>query len=153
MSGRKIIVVFGATGQQGGSVVTTFLNDKKLSEEWLVRAVTRDVSKESAKNLAARGAEVVQVSKPTKQMGQRANSGVQADLSDKQSLSKAVSGAEVIFAVTNYWESMDAALEVRQGKDIVDVAKAAGTKHFIWSSLYDVNKCMFSFSRFYERLR
>ncbi|KAL2681185.1 hypothetical protein Neosp_008792 [[Neocosmospora] mangrovei] len=123
MAGKKIITVFGATGQQGGSVVANFLNDAKLSGEWAVRAVTRDVNKESAKKLAALGAEVVQ-----------------ADLSDRQTLDKAVSGAEAVFAVTNYWESMDAELEVRQGKSIVDAAKAAGIKLFIWSSLYDVKK-------------
>lgn len=61
MAGKKIITVFGATGQQGGSVVATFLNDAKLSGEWSVRAVTRDVNKESAKKLASLGAEVVQV--------------------------------------------------------------------------------------------
>lgn len=61
MAGKKIIAVFGATGQQGGSVVDIFLNDPKLKNEWSVRAVTRDITKESAKKLAAQGAEVVQV--------------------------------------------------------------------------------------------
>lgn len=61
MAGKKIITVFGATGQQGGSVVDIFLNDEKLKNEWSVRAVTRDISKESAKRLAAKGAETVQV--------------------------------------------------------------------------------------------
>ncbi|KAH7111504.1 hypothetical protein B0J13DRAFT_534353 [Dactylonectria estremocensis] len=60
MAGKKIITVFGATGQQGGSVVDIFLNDPKLKNEWSVRAVTRDITKESAKKLAAQGAEVVQ---------------------------------------------------------------------------------------------
>ncbi|KAH8649765.1 NMRAL1 protein [Ilyonectria robusta] len=124
MAGKKIIAVFGATGQQGGSVVDIFLNDPKLKNEWSVRAVTRDITKESAKKLAAQGAEVVQ-----------------ADLSDKKTLGNAIFGAEAVFAVTNYWEAMDAELEVKQGKDIVDAAKEAGTKLFIWSSLYDVKKC------------
>ncbi|KAL6410981.1 NMRAL1 protein [Ilyonectria robusta] len=61
MAGKKIIAVFGATGQQGGSVVDIFLNDPKVKNEWSVRAVTRDITKESAKKLAAQGAEVVQV--------------------------------------------------------------------------------------------
>lgn len=61
MAGKKIIAVFGATGQQGGSVVDIFLNDPKLKNEWSVPAVTRDITKESAKKLAAQGAEVVQV--------------------------------------------------------------------------------------------
>lgn len=61
MAGKKIITVFGATGQQGGSVADVFLNDLKLTDEWSVRAVTRDITKQSAKKLVAQGAEVVQV--------------------------------------------------------------------------------------------
>lgn len=64
MSGKKIITVFGATGLQGGAVVLTFLNDPKLKREWAVRGVTRDVTKEAAKKLAAQGVEVVAVSSP-----------------------------------------------------------------------------------------
>lgn len=64
MSGKKIITVFGATGSQGGGVVSTFLNDPKLKNEWAVRGVTRDISKESAKKLAAQGVEVVAVNVP-----------------------------------------------------------------------------------------
>lgn len=59
---KKVITVFGATGAQGGSVVDIFVNDPKLKEEWQVRGVTRDVSKDSAKALVAKGAEVVSVS-------------------------------------------------------------------------------------------
>jgi uncharacterized protein YbjT (DUF2867 family) len=62
MSGKKIITVFGATGNQGGGVVDTFLNDPKLKNEWTVRGVTRDVNKDSSKKLAAKGVEVVSVS-------------------------------------------------------------------------------------------
>lgn len=62
MSGKKIITVFGATGLQGGGVVTTFLSDPKLNKTWAVRGVTRDTSKDSAKKLAERGVEVVAVS-------------------------------------------------------------------------------------------
>lgn len=62
MSGKKIITVFGATGNQGGAVVETFLNDPKLNNDWAVRGVTRDVSKDSSKKLAEKGVEVVSVS-------------------------------------------------------------------------------------------
>lgn len=62
MSAKKTITVFGATGQQGGGIISTFLNDAKLSSEWAVRGVTRDVSKESSKRLAAQGVEIVAVS-------------------------------------------------------------------------------------------
>lgn len=56
------MTVFGATGLQGGSVALTFLTDPKLSSDWSVRAVTRDINKDSSKSLAAQGAEVVAVS-------------------------------------------------------------------------------------------
>jgi len=62
MSGKKIFTVFGATGNQGGSIVDIFLNDAKLNKEWSVRGITRDVTKDSAKKLASRGVEVVSVS-------------------------------------------------------------------------------------------
>lgn len=61
---KKIITVFGATGKQGGSVVKTFLEDPKLTPEWAVRGVTRDVSSDRSKALAAKGVEMVAVSYP-----------------------------------------------------------------------------------------
>lgn len=64
MTDKKLIAVFGATGNQGGSVVQTFLHDAKLKDEWSVRGVTRDVTKDSSKKLAAQGVDVVSVSCP-----------------------------------------------------------------------------------------
>lgn len=61
---KKIITVFGATGNQGGSIVNIFLNDPKLKNEWTVRGVTRDATTDRAKALAAKGAKVVSVSLP-----------------------------------------------------------------------------------------
>jgi uncharacterized protein YbjT (DUF2867 family) len=57
MAEKKIIVVFGATGAQGGGLVRAILNDK--NGEFAVRAVTRDTHSDKAKELAALGAEVV----------------------------------------------------------------------------------------------
>ncbi len=59
---RKILVVFGATGAQGGSVAKAILSDPALKSTWTVRGVTRDVTKSSAKALEALGAETVAVS-------------------------------------------------------------------------------------------
>lgn len=58
MAAKHIIVVFGATGKQGGSVVQALLRDGKYA----VRGVTRDVSKPAAKSLTAKGVEMVSVS-------------------------------------------------------------------------------------------
>lgn len=120
---NKILVVFGATGNQGGSVVRSILGDAKTKQEWSVRAITRDVSKPSAQALATLGAEVVT-----------------ADLDKPETLSSALKDAYAVFAVTNFWESLSASKEVAQGTAIADAAKAAGVEHFIWSSLPNVTK-------------
>lgn len=47
----------------------------------------------------------------------------QADLNDASTLGAAVHGAFAVFAVTNYWESKSAQVEMKQGKAIADAAK------------------------------
>lgn len=64
----------------------------------------------------------------------------QADLNDKPSLVKAMTGAAAVFTMTNYWEKMDMELEIQQGKNLADAAKETGVNHYIWSSLLNVNK-------------
>ena len=59
MSSKKIITVFGATGNQGGSIVSEWLSHPELKEKYTVRAVTRDTSKPAAQKLKSEGAEVV----------------------------------------------------------------------------------------------
>ena len=58
----KILTVWGATGNQGGSLIRAVLADPVLSKEFKVRGVTRDVNKPAAKELAAQGVEMVSVS-------------------------------------------------------------------------------------------
>lgn len=57
----KLITVFGATGNQGGSVVEAILADAQLSKEFKIRGITRDTTKKSSQELAKRGVEVVTV--------------------------------------------------------------------------------------------
>ena len=57
MSTKKTIVVVGATGAQGGGLVRAILSDP--DHEFNVRAITRDVTTDKAKELAKLGAEVV----------------------------------------------------------------------------------------------
>lgn len=80
----KLLTVFGATGNQGGSVIKSVLANPQLSSEYKIRAVTRDPSKPSGKALADKGVEVVK-----------------ADLKDKESVKKAVEGSSAVFGVTN----------------------------------------------------
>lgn len=123
MSGKKIITVFGATGNQGGSVVNIFVNDSKLKNDWAVRGITRDVNKESSKKLASQGVEVVS-----------------ADINDKASITEAIRGSYAVFAMTNYWEYMDMNTEIQQGKNMADAAKDADVKFLIWSSVLNITK-------------
>jgi len=61
MPAKKILVVFGATGNQGGSVIKSVLNDPISKEQFDIRAVTRDPTKPAAVALAEKGVTLVKV--------------------------------------------------------------------------------------------
>ncbi|KAL8725961.1 MAG: hypothetical protein Q9166_007038 [cf. Caloplaca sp. 2 TL-2023] len=119
----KILTVFGATGNQGGSVIASVLGNSKLASEYKIRGVTRDPSKPKGQALSEKGVEVVK-----------------ADLSDKESVKKVIDGSHAVFAVTNYWEYMSKDIEVTQGKNMADACKAAGVSLLIWSSIPHAGK-------------
>ena len=115
---KKIITVFGATGAQGGGLARAILADK--TGEFAVRAVTRKPDSDSAKALAAAGAEVVV-----------------ADLDDAASVQRAMNGAFGAFCVTNFWEHFSPEKELAQAATLADAAAKAGVKHVVWSTLED----------------
>ncbi|KAL4782341.1 hypothetical protein BJX76DRAFT_349463 [Aspergillus varians] len=138
MASTKRIVVLGATGNQGGSVIDTFLDDKA----WRIRGVSRNISSARAKALEARGVEMVQ-----------------ADLSDPASLQVAFKDASVIFGVTDFWsiyanpdlraqKSPDQPMnewtyeyELRQGKNVFDAAaQVASLEMLVFSALSNPTK-------------
>lgn len=123
MAEKKVIAVLGATGSQGGGLCGAILEDP--SGEFACRAITRDPSKDQAKALADKGAEVVA-----------------ADIDDVESLKKALAGAHGLYAVTNFWEHFSADKEKEQARNIAEAAKAAGIKHVVWSTLEDTRKLM-----------
>ncbi|XP_072034734.1 nmrA-like family domain-containing protein 1 [Amphiura filiformis] len=115
------VVVFGATGMQGGGVVTALLKNKTFK----VTAVTRNKKSEKAKELVKQGAKVVE-----------------GNLDDPKSLSKILSGCYGVFGVTNYWELLDANKEIQQGKNLIDACNKAGIKHLIFSTLQDAKEAI-----------
>ncbi|XP_001377212.2 nmrA-like family domain-containing protein 1 [Monodelphis domestica] len=119
MANKKVIVVFGATGSQGGSVARAILEGKDFS----VRAVTRDVTRPSALALKELGAEVVK-----------------CDLNDQESLKGILKGAYGTFLVTNFWDDFNKEKEVKQGKMVADASKQLGLKHVVYSGLENVKK-------------
>jgi uncharacterized protein YbjT (DUF2867 family) len=121
MTEKKIIAVIGATGAQGGGLVRAILNDR--SGQFAVRALTRDVNTDKAKELAKLGAEVVAV-----------------NVDDPESLKKAFRGAYGAYCVTFFWEHFSPEKELAQARNMAEAAKAAGLKHVIWSTLEDTRK-------------
>ncbi|GKT53996.1 putative NmrA family transcriptional regulator protein [Colletotrichum tofieldiae] len=119
----KLITVFGATGNQGGSVIECILADVTLSKEFKIRGITRNISKPAAQELVKKGVEVVV-----------------ADMMSKQSLQKALQSSHTVFLVTNYWETHGTTDEVTQGKNVADVSKDLGVQHLIFSSSLNVTK-------------
>ncbi|CRG83341.1 NmrA-like family domain-containing protein 1 [Talaromyces islandicus] len=119
----QIITVFGATGNQGGSVIRAIQNDAELSSRFKIRAVTRNASSTAAQELATKGVEVVQ-----------------GDLSSHESVKAVVTGAHTVFLVTNFWEDALRETEVSQGKTVADACKAAGIQHLIYSSMIDASE-------------
>ena len=109
-SSRKVIAVVGATGQQGGAVVRAL----QARGEFEVRALSRD---------------------PGKHRG-LANEVVEADLDRPETLEAAFEGAHGVFLVTNFWQA--GTDELKQATAAVRAARKAGVKHFIWSTLPDV---------------
>lgn len=108
---QKTIVVMGATGSQGKGVVSALVD----RPEFKVRAITRNPQAYSG------GADEV----------------MRADLDDIDSLKKAFKDAYGVFVVTNFWAGAD---EISQGKNAVQAAKEAGIRHFVWSTLPDVEQ-------------
>jgi uncharacterized protein YbjT (DUF2867 family) len=107
---KKVIAVVGATGQQGGAVVRAL----QTSNQFKVRALTRNPGKHR----------------------ELADEVVEADLSRPETLASAFKGAYGVFLVTNFQEH--GAEELKQATAAVRAAKDAGVKHFVWSTLPDV---------------
>lgn len=63
---------------------------------------------------------------------------MQADLGDAVSLERAFEGAHIIYAMTDFWQSMSADVEAEQGKVISNIADGLPQlEHFVWASLPD----------------
>src|SRR5881296_497505 len=114
-SNKKLVAVIGAAGQQGGGVVRAL----QAREGFKVRALTRNPDKHR----------------------ELAEEVVEADLDQPETLNAAFEGAHGVFLVTNFdararWE--EGTNELKQATAAVRPATDFGVKHFIWSTLPDV---------------
>ncbi len=106
------VLVFGATGTQGGSVAREL-----LARAVPVLALVRDPRSERAQALAGLGAELVV-----------------GDINDEWSLTQAFSTVPVAYAITAPFED-GADAEVRQGDTIIRAASQAGSRWLILASV------------------
>ncbi|KUJ09692.1 putative hscarg dehydrogenase [Mollisia scopiformis] len=115
----NILAIFGATGQQGSSVLNHVLTSPTLSTTYTIRAITRTPTSPAAVALSL--SQKVQV--------------VQADTSSLSSLTTALSGVHTIFAMTTATASLDPCAEFTSAKNIADAAVSQGVKYLIFSTL------------------
>ena len=108
----RFVLVTGATGQQGGAVARAL-----LERGHRVRGLTRNTDSQSARQLAAIGAEIVE-----------------GDFSNRDTLAAAASGVDSIFLMTTPFES-GVGEETKQGLMMTDVAREAGVGHLVFSSV------------------
>jgi uncharacterized protein YbjT (DUF2867 family) len=117
MSPSKLVLVTGATGSQGGSVVQAL-----LEQGYQVRGMTRNANSPAAKQLRQQGVEVVA-----------------GDFTDQDSLVRAASGVDTIFTMTTPFEE-GVEEETAQGIAVTNAAKEAGVGHLVYSSVADADK-------------
>ena len=114
---KQNIMVTGATGQQGGSVVNVLLENGHQ-----VHALTRNPDSDKAKALSARGVKMVA-----------------GDMGDPDSLGSVFDQVDSLFLVGTPFEA-GVEGEVSQGINAIDAAKSAGIKHILYSSVSDADK-------------
>lgn len=117
-SAAKTVLVFGATGQQGGAVAAAL-----RAKAWAVRALVRSRGGEKAQALAAMGVSLVE-----------------GDLSDSASIRRAMAGVHAVFSVqpssgqgAAYGVSDET--EIRYGKAVADIAAEMGVQHLVYTSV------------------
>ncbi len=112
MDKSQIILITGATGNQGGAVLRHLLKRGLFT----VRTMVRNTNDPKAQALKQAGAELVE-----------------GDLDDRASLDRVLQGVDGVFSVQGIQSDLN--VEVKQGVILADAAKAAGVSHFVYSSV------------------
>ena len=114
---NKVIVISGATGQQGGATLRAL-----AGKGFQIRALTRDPNSEAARAVAATGAELVK-----------------ADLDDEASVRAALQGAWGAYGVQNTWTA-GVEGEEAQGHRFATIAREAGVQHYVYASVASADR-------------
>ena len=116
MSESKLVLVTGATGNQGGACVEAL-----LTRGHQVLALTRNSASPAAKRLRERGVQIAV-----------------GDCTDHDSLVRAIRGVDAVYAMSTPYEQ-GAEKETAQGITMTNAARAAGVPHLIYSSVASAN--------------
>ncbi|KAL1634128.1 hypothetical protein SLS56_002431 [Neofusicoccum ribis] len=121
----RALLITGATGKQGGSVIDALLT--RRTPDLTILALTRDAQSPSAARLAAKSPSIKLI---------------QGDLNDVPALfatAQRAAAPAALWGVYSVQASMGKGVtlegEVRQGKALVDEAIRAGVAHFVYSSV------------------
>ena len=112
MPQRLTVLVTGATGHQGGGVARVL-----LARGHQVHALVRSPESAPAQALRELGAHLVT-----------------GDFEDTDSLEQAMVGVDAVFALATPFGGQGLEGEVRQGRHLIDAAKLARVRHFVYSS-------------------
>jgi uncharacterized protein YbjT (DUF2867 family) len=114
----KTIAVFGATGNQGGSVI------QSLTKTGLyhLRAITRNSTSEKARELSKLHNVTI----------------VEADLNDNESVDNALKNCYGVFLVTDFSAHFKRNQEANQGINVIDKAIKNKVSHVVFSGLENV---------------
>jgi uncharacterized protein YbjT (DUF2867 family) len=107
------VLVTGATGKQGGALARLL-----LKRGHRVLAFVRSPDSPAARELAERHAELVT-----------------GDFDDPESLEHAMQGVDAVFAMATPFKGGGLEGEVRHGRHLIDAAKIARVRHFVYSSV------------------
>ena len=121
------VVVFGATGNQGMSVVKGLLADTR--KKYTIRATSRDVTQEKALAIKALDPERIEL--------------VECNFDDVDSCAAAADGVDGAFLVTDYFEGAgeDPDVELQHAKNVIDACEAShSVRHLVFSTLEDIDE-------------
>lgn len=122
----KVILVTGATGKQGGSVIEALCSHGSTPSDFTILAVTRDVNSASAHKLIARY--------PSVQLVAGNLDDVPAIFQKAQTVtSKPIWGVYSVQISMGKNVTFDS--EIKQGTDLIDESIKHGVQHFVYSSV------------------
>jgi uncharacterized protein YbjT (DUF2867 family) len=109
------VLVIGATGTQGGSVVEHLLSGE--FGEYDIYGLTRAADSDAARTLESQGVTVLQ-----------------GDLTDEARMRECCEGMDAVYSVTTFFEA-GPDVETEQGRTLAEAANDAGIERYIYSSV------------------